>query len=525
MPLAGYKDNEDFMEKLYNNILLSEDYSNTPASAQSVPYLKDKPEVIDVTVGRQLFVDGFLIAKTTLTPTYHKAKKYLDNPVLFPKTSWEKEDASPVACPKSGGVWYDEAEGIYKMWYEAGWLRHMCYAISSDGIHWERPALDVEEGTNKILTYQGFEEEKCNGDITYLRPDSTTVWIDYASEDKYKLFLKNPGGKKAPGIVATSRDGVHFENFTFTGKMNDRSTVFYNPFRKKWVYSIRAIWWTGEEKKNWIRARNFRECDDLLDGAAWGMEDEKKWMSADERDLPQPDLNFPPQLYNVDCIGYESIMLGFAQILYGPENADSEKRGLPKITALIPMYSRDGYHFSRPCRDRFIASENKPGSWDRGYVQSVSGGVILLEDEIRIYYTGFAGDEAHKNENWVHNGMYHNGATGFATLRRDGFVSLDGEGFVLTEKITFRGKKDMYINARGKVRVEILDDKEFVLATAIPFDGDSTCARLDFGSFCVSDLNEKVIRLRFFVSGSLYSFGFADEKGDFGGARAAGLVK
>ena len=37
--------------------------------------------------------------------------------------------------------------------------------------------------------------------------------------------------------------------------------------------------------------------------------------------------------------------------------------------------------------------------------------------------------------------------------------------------------------------------------------------------------NNKVFRIEFTVDGELYSFGFADENGDFGGARAAGVVK
>ncbi len=120
-----------------------------------MPYLINPPRVIDVTVGRQLFVDDFLIEETTLSPVYHKAVKYEGNPVLKAETSWEIAH-SPVACPKSGGVWYDEKEHLYKMWYEAGWLHQMAYAVSSDGICWERPDLDLCPGTNKILVYDGF---------------------------------------------------------------------------------------------------------------------------------------------------------------------------------------------------------------------------------------------------------------------------------------------------------------------------------------------------------------------------------
>ena len=62
------------MEKLYNNVVLSEDYG--VSDPQNVPYLKNPPEVIDISVGRQLFVDDFLIEETELKPEYHKAKKY-----------------------------------------------------------------------------------------------------------------------------------------------------------------------------------------------------------------------------------------------------------------------------------------------------------------------------------------------------------------------------------------------------------------------------------------------------------------
>ncbi|MBQ6990764.1 MAG: hypothetical protein IJN58_06890, partial [Clostridia bacterium] len=121
------------MEKLYNNILFDFAARQTPIDAEKVPYLQNPPEVIDVTVGRQLFVDDFLIAESTLKPHYHRAQKFEGNPILYPETPWEIAQ-SPVACPKSGGVWYDEEEKLFKMWYEAGWLRHMCYATSTDGI-------------------------------------------------------------------------------------------------------------------------------------------------------------------------------------------------------------------------------------------------------------------------------------------------------------------------------------------------------------------------------------------------------
>ena len=51
------------MEKLYNNILLSNKFEVTDFN--NVPYLKNPPEVTNISVGRQLFVDDFLIKTTS----------------------------------------------------------------------------------------------------------------------------------------------------------------------------------------------------------------------------------------------------------------------------------------------------------------------------------------------------------------------------------------------------------------------------------------------------------------------------
>ena len=131
---------------------------------------------------------------------------------------------------------------------------------------------------------------------------------------------------------------------------------------------------------------------------SWGKDDTVLWLSTDEKDEPNPYIGIKPQLYNVDCIAYESIIIGMFQAHYGPSNEVCEEKGIPKITQLQVMYSRDGYHFSRPCREALIPASMYKGAWDRGYVQSVSGGLIICGDELRIYYTAFAGDETRKGD-------------------------------------------------------------------------------------------------------------------------------
>lgn len=113
------------------------------------------------------------------------------------------------------------------MWYEAGWLHRMAYAESDDGLTWTRPDLDVVPETNEILP-----------DVD---ADSSAVFLNYGTTNpaqRYKLFLREPGGMM-PGRAYVSPDGIHWGKATMTSPLEDRSTMFYDPYRRKWVYSIR----------------------------------------------------------------------------------------------------------------------------------------------------------------------------------------------------------------------------------------------------------------------------------------------
>ena len=65
-----------------------------------MPYLKAPPRVIPIDVGRQLFVDDFLIAETDLTRTFHLAEKLEGNPVLKPTSTDEigPADGNRAVC-------------------------------------------------------------------------------------------------------------------------------------------------------------------------------------------------------------------------------------------------------------------------------------------------------------------------------------------------------------------------------------------------------------------------------------------
>lgn len=490
-------------ELLYNGIRLPREWPPETINPRDtepmpVPYLQSPPAVIPIDTGRQLFVDDFLIDQTTLQRRFHKPVKYEGNPILKPETELERNPkGNAIACPKSGGVWWDPAEQRFKMWYEAGWINTICYATSRDGLHWVRPTLDIQPGTNRVLPL----DMKC---------DSWTVVRDYGTTDpaqKYKMYVRGPGGQQ-PGTSLVSADGIHWTHRVESGPTGDRSTVFYNPFRKKWVYSLRSGF-RG-------RSRHYWECDDFLAGATWKAHEPVVWAAADRLDPADPEIGQPAQLYNLDAVAYESLLLGFFEIHLGPPNDKCEKVGLPKITELQFAYSRDGFHWHRPDRTPAIRAERRD-VWDRGYVQSLGNLCCVRGDWIWFYYTGFQGDSTKTGSHWLSNGMYDRGATGLAFLRRDGFASMEAgaqPGTLTTRPVRFTGSH-VFVNAdthQGNLRAEILDEagkpiEPFTLANCQSVETDSTLTPVTWTGGNLAVLKDRPVRFRFTLrNGSLYSF-------------------
>ncbi|MCM2374161.1 hypothetical protein [Aporhodopirellula aestuarii] len=474
-----------------------------------VPYLDYPPGELPIDMGRQLFVDDFLIDSTTLQRTWHKARKYDGNPVMEPDTDLElgkQSGHAPMAAPFSGGVWYDPTDQIYKMWYCAGWFDGTAYAVSRDGISWSRPELDVEPGTNRVIPRRG-------------RRDSAALILDPFATQQEPRFKMLVWGRPQAGELFTSSDGIHWSEPVSTGPMGDRSTIFFNPFRKKWVYSIRSSW-RG-------RTRNYSEHDDLLSGAS--VANQVQWTRADNLDLPDSHgfYAFPdrvkkpisPELYNLDAVAYESLMLGAFAIYQGPSNSDCEEEGVPKLTEIHLGFSRDGFHWQRPeDRTPFIAASRKEGTWDRGYLHSNAAVCLVVGDELWFHYTGFAGDPARKRLDISANGMYANASTGIAKLRRDGFASMDAGtngGTLTTKPVRFRGKR-LFVNVDcpdGSLRVEVLDEnsrplEKFSAARCSALTVDSTLSEVTWkGVNDLSSLTGTPVRFRFHLNnGRLYSF-------------------
>jgi hypothetical protein len=486
-------------EILYNGIRLPATWppkvADVSKDLEAPPYLKSPPAVIPIDVGRQLFVDDFLVAETTLTRTHHLATYHEASPVLKPDQPWEGE----MAMAFSDGCWYDPKEKLFKMWYLAGKDRATCHATSEDGIHWKKPALDVKPGTNVVQTGQR---------------DSSTVWLDQEEKDpkkRFKMFRSCSGGSsvaKAYGLATFfSADGIHWsEKPMLTGSCGDRSTVFWNPFRRVWVYSIRHGWGEPRRRRYWERA-------DLESGPMWEqLVEAPMWIGSDSLDPQRPEYKVPCQLYNLDAVAYESILLGLFTVWRG-QFPDRQK---PNEVSL--GYSRDGWHWTRPDRRPFCPVSDKQGTWNANNVQSVAGGCLVVGEKLYFYVSGRAGEEGSAKQGVC--------TTGLAVLRRDGFASMDaGEagGALTTRPVQFSGKR-LFVNLaapKGELRVEALDEKGEVLSQSEPVTGDRTQLAVGLD---LSRGTGKPVRLRFTLkNGSLYSFWVSpDESGASGGYVAAG---
>jgi hypothetical protein len=511
-------------ETTYNGIRLASpwppDRPSLPVHAIPPPYLVSPPEIIPIDVGRQLFVDDFLIEDTTLTRRFHRADYYSGNPVVWPNTRWEKYDeyaertktrSNPAAMVFSDGVFHDPRDGLFKMWYMGGYSQHTCYASSHDGLSWEKPDLGIVRGTNITLS---------------THRDSSTIWLDQTSTDPASRF-KLAYWYDHYLMLHDSPDGIHWRERGRTGLAGDRTTFFYNPFRKRWVFSIRDEVLGGQG-----RYRRYWETEDFVEGARWTPRQPVLWIGADPDDPRRPEYNVPAEVYNLDCVAYESILLGLFTIFRG-ERLDREKPN-----DLCVGYSRDGFHWARPDRERFIAVSERVGDWNWANVQSAGGCCLVVGDKLYFYVSGRRGVP----------GTTDPGAcsTGLAMLRRDGFVSMsDGNegsgvrrtettlprGTLVTRPVSFKGRH-LFVNAGigGEMRVEVLDREGQVIpaygaAACDPIRGDRTKQAVSWaGVRDLSALAGRPVRFRFTLKdGDLYAFWVSSStSGASGGYMAAG---
>ena len=453
------------------------------------PVSAEGPRLADELAGPwQLFVDDYLIAeKQHVQRRYHPFRKHPANPLIVVDKPWEKWVVSTCSVlPGEDGTGF---RMYYYCWTEnkaskRGRGSFMCYATSKDGLKWEKPNLGLYEwsgdGTknNNILP---------NGCGAVMR----TPWE--ADPDKR---YHGVGGRY---MARSSADGINWRPLSDESIVSggDTSHFYWDPHTKKFRCNVKVGATVSGLRR---RSVGFSETTDLTKFPPLRL-----IMAPDDLDdrWCEPGTVARTHFYGCSAAAYESMYIGLLQI-YRAEDPEGYFHG-PLWLELVS--SRDGVHFKREEGDRPpILDIGKFREFDDGMV--IARRPLIVGDEIWLYYTGY--DE-------LHDLLPYYSCIGLATMRKDGFASLDADeapGDVLTKKFAdVGGTLQVNYDARGgSLRVEVLDPDGAVIPgydreECEPLTGDAVRQAVTWRNKKALPTDRGPVRFRFMLEHArLYSF-------------------
>ena len=486
----------------------------------------------DVSDKKQLFIDHrFIEASESTKLTVNPAAKR-PGAILHSDRPWDAFNLIYFSIA--------EDEGKYKMWYQAydddQWgegVPRMCYALSDDGLNWEKPSLG-------LVDYQGSKDNN----ILFENSKLAFVFIDDHGkpEERFKMkFSLHEGTDAERGTrIDTSSDGLHWKKGSRNVshiRWDTQKMAFWDPGCGRYVVYLKLNVPEDNEPvyphvepiesnppvvapKLMRKGRSLGrlEMDDITQ--PWHEDQVQTVMTADEMDPPDSDIyHHNAYLYPYAADAY--FMFPFTYQHFRENETTVKNDGLNDVQFCA---SRDGIHWMRYDRRSYI-TRGLPGEPDCGQAHSTPF-TIRRGNYLIHYYTGWP---------WTHGGFrrltdeqrrdkanWGRGYYGTATQRLDGFVSVDAAyegGWILTPPITFKGNHlelNIDVAAMGQAGVELQDEE------GKPFPGYSLedCDRVLFndvaytvkwnGKEDVSSLAGKPVRLKIAMrSARLFAFQFA----------------
>jgi len=462
-----------------------------------------------------------------------EAVKHPDNPVL-PLGDLHEWDSSR-AVPWEGTVIYDHEEALFKSWYcgtdlSAELWYALGYAISEDGIHWEKPNLGLFE-------YKGSKDNN----ICLL--SAGRVVKDPAEPDpakRYKILTtrRPPVLTPRPGfsrehLVGYSPDGIHWTvgkpiNIPgWTGAWGDLVALIIddddpNPERR-----FKLVWQNLEPNQKpgppLIRTK-YLVC---------GPDIEHYTSAVSGTPVLSPDGGSETENHFVMLAPYAGgHIMPYEYGWYVPDGYGNYGTYHADVRLAI---SQDGENFRRIQPHQKLISRGRRGEWDDGFLV-ISDKLIVKDDTLYFFYCG----QGHEWSSWPgsHNlpecsylnnsGSVRLSRMGLATLPLDRitcFETADGEtpGSVVSQplEITDRNVRlVLNISAvqqnRSWIEVEVLEEKR---DQPLPGMGREDCTDMHTDSIRgpvawrdrkIADLKPGRIRLRFWLYGAacLHAFGF-----------------
>ena len=443
----------------------------------------------------ELFVDDFLIDEMTggLSLQLHSPRPA--EIVLRYEMPWEDR------WSYYSTVFRDEDR--YRMYYRGGLgdkgiPGQICYAESTDGIHWERPELGLIEfngSKQNNIVWNGVGTHCALGVFKDGNPNCQP-------NERYKALSSD--GYKKPVYAFGSPDGIRWhliqEEPVITEYSGDRVVAAYDClFSTRWdpvgnqYVLFHRIWYRPVDPK--VRSVATRTSSDFI-----------HWSPLQRLDFGDTP---PEHLYTNGITHYSRaphILIGFPK-RFSPTRrrlAESEADG---VSDTVFISSRDGLHFDR----RFMESFIRPGldrlNWlDRSNL--VAAGVLQTSpQELSLYVC------QHYRHPTAHLRRF--------VLRTDGFVSVHttySGGEFLTKPLVFEGQElalNYSTSAAGTVRVELTDAggqavPGFELESCPEIYGDEIEQVVEWdGQPDLAKLAGKPVRLRFQLKDAdLYSIRF-----------------
>ena len=210
------------------------------------------------------------------------------------------------------------------------------------------------------------------------------------------------------------------------------------------------------------------------------------------------------QIYGMPINIYEGIYLGMIWVY---------REGVDGTIDTSLAMSRDGINWQRVLDRQTFLTLGQQGSWEDGMTR-ISQNFIIYNDQLYFYYGGVNGP--HTGRKFKQVERKYPSMLGLATLRRDGFVSLnagEAEGQMLTKPLTL-SSRELHLNvdaSQGSVVVSVTDDIGTPLEnyTSQQIVGDQLEASVRFAG-SLEALKGREVRLQFQIrNASLYSYWFA----------------
>ena len=466
-------------------------------------YLLFSQEILQLKDRRELFVDRYLIHQLTgLELELHAPED--KGPVLAFDQAWEGQFSGYCTIIHDGDLYKAYYRGLPVAGSDGSLREVSCYAESTDGIHWQKPELNLFElsGTkkNNIILANAAPVTHNFSPFLDKKPDADP-------RQRYKAL----GGTKKSGLIAwSSPDGIHWsklqeEPVIKDGIFDSQNVAFWSESEQKYVCYFRT--WSGEGYSG-FRSVSRATSDDFIHWSA------TKAMHFG--DSP-PEHIYTQQTHPYYRAPHIYLAIG-ARFMPGRQVLSDEQA---KVLNVDPGYYKD-------CSDAFLMSSRGSNSYDRTFMESFIRPGIGAENWVsRSNYPALNVVQTSPEEMSVYVNEHYAQPTAHLrryALRIDGFASLSADyegGEMLSKYFTFQGNRleiNYATSAAGGIKIAF-QDKEgrpmdgFLLENADEIIGNEISRVVSWnGNRDISRLSGQSLRMRIVMKDAdLYSLRFFRE--------------